>query len=268
MVKSISNIELFKIEVRNSIANLSNSSPSFARLINSLLEEGGLFLIGGYLRNVANNTADSRDIDLISTLSTNDIVKIINEIGLIFSINRMEGIKVVCDSIKIDVWSIQKNWSFSKDRVRWDFNTKYRSDILVKKIADGSFFNFDSLVLDLKNYNCSVSNYNDFVERGILDILRKRGRYKYQNPTREANILRAFFISKKYSVELSDNTKTYIINELNNIETLKSKNPIELILKKSYEYKEKYKATISETELRTFLSSLKKDSGPLFELND
>lgn len=262
----IKNIEDFKKEVRRTIDILSNENPNLSKFISKLLTNGGLFVVGGFLRNIANAKSGSRDIDFISTLDTENITNILTNLNLDHSINRMEGIKVKCDNIKIDIWSITKNWSFEKERVKWNLSVSYRPDILIKKIADGSFFNFDSLVLDLKNYNCSVSNYNDCIETNTLDILRKKGRYKYQNPTREANILRAYFISTRFGLKLSENTKTYIVNELNNIESLKSKNPVDLILKKSEEYKEKYHAVISEGELIKFLASLRKDMGPLFEV--
>lgn len=261
----IKNIDEFKNEVKNAIDTLSLENPSFEKFISKLLLNGSLFVLGGFLRNIANNKKDSRDIDLISTHDTENIANILAGLDLSYSINRMEGIKLKCNNIKIDIWSISKNWSFERERVKWSLSMSYRRDVLIKKIADGSFFNFDSLVLDLKNYNCSVSNYNNCVETNTLDILRKKGRYKYQNPTREANILRAYFLSTRYGLKLSENTKTYIVKELNNIESLKAKNAVELIIDKSKEYIEKYHSTISEKELSGFLASLRKNMGPLFE---
>jgi hypothetical protein len=263
----IKNTENFKKEVRKAIDTLSVENPNFTKFISKLLKGGGLFIVGGFLRNIANGKKDSRDVDLISSLETENITSILAGLNLSYSVNRMEGIKIKCDSIKIDIWSINKNWSFEKKRVKWNLSALYRPDILIKKIADGSFFNFDSLVLDLQSYNCSVSNYNDCIETNTLDILRKKGRYKYQNPTREANILRAYFVSTKYGLKLSENTKTYIVNELNNIESLKSKNAVDLIVKKSEEYIEKYHSIISKKELSEFLASLRNDMGPLFEVN-
>jgi hypothetical protein len=263
---SIKNIDAFKKQVKNTIDKLCNENPDFRNFISLVLSDGNLFIIGGFLRNIANGVLDSRDIDLISTHSTTKITSLLDDLNLNYTINRMEGIKVNLNNIKIDIWAISKNWSFEKERVKWNLSTSYRPDILIKKIADGSFFNFDSLVLDLRNYNCSVSNYNECVETNTLDILRKKGRYKYQNPTREANILRAYFLSIKYGLKLSENTKTYIINELNNIESLKSKNALDLIINKSQEYKDKYQSTISKNELFEFISSLRRDMGPLFKI--
>jgi len=264
MLKKIKHTEYFKNKVRESINNLSVNNSPFRDLIQRLLKEGGLFIIGGYLRNIANNVSDSRDLDLISTLTTTKIISILNSFDLKYDINRLEGIKVKCNRIELDIWSISKNWSFNKDRIKWKLHKRYRSDVLIKKIADGSFYNFDSIVLNLKTYNCSVSNYNAFVSRGELDILRKRRRYRYQNPTREANILRAYFISKRYNARLSENTRSYLLNEINNIESLKTQKAIKLIIEKSSEYEKKYKAVVTEEELVNFFVSLKDYSSPLF----
>jgi hypothetical protein len=263
-LRPIINIDFFKDEVRTGVSNLRVMNKSFNDLYVNLLKVGELFVIGGFLRNIANDKKNFRDIDLITTISTEKLVELIQFINLEYKINRLGGIKIEAEHTSIDVWSISTNWSFNKNRIKLDFNKTYRGDILLKKIADGSFFNFDSLVMDLRNFNCSVSNYNSFVENKRLDILRKSGKYKYQNPTREGNILRAYFLYKKYNIELSEDTKAYILNELENIKSLNFKDGLESVLKKSQDYIGKYKGLISEDELKLFFESLKKNSGPLF----
>ena len=178
--------------------------PVLKKIIYEIFNYGTAYVVGGYFRDFLNNK-ESRDIDIIVDVKDIKLVDIIKYIGCKYSQNRHKGIKIDLGETVVDLWSLENNWAFKNGLVKLNDNDKLRS------IAKGCFFNYDSLVINLKDYKYNMENYNDFLNYRELDILQKTNRYKNLNPTTEANIVRAFYIKEKCNIRFSNNLMKYII---------------------------------------------------------
>ncbi|TMI94624.1 MAG: hypothetical protein E6H08_08420 [Bacteroidetes bacterium] len=156
-------------------------------------------MIGGVIRNLANNEP-VRDIDMIYT-NINALELIKNKSD--YTSNRLGGTKIKLKKINVDLWPLAENWATKKGLI----DTKYA---LTKELAKGTFFNFDSLVYSINSNVLKCELYNECLKKKELDIIIHDSRYMYQNPTREANIVRAFYLQEKYDLSFSKKLIYYI----------------------------------------------------------
>lgn len=178
-------------------------NPKLKILLYEVFIYGSAYIVGGYLRDFLNDK-ESRDLDILVEINNEKLYEIINNSDVNHSINRHGGIKLYFEKITVDIWSFENNWAFRNNLVKLNENDKLTS------IAKGCFYNYDSLVINLHTYNFSLHNYNNFISERTLDILYKSPLYKNLNPTKEANILRAFYLKKKYDIKYTLNTKSYL----------------------------------------------------------
>mgnify|MGYP000908847970 FL=1 len=178
--------------------------PILKKVIYDIFQYGTAYVVGGYFRDFLNNK-DSRDVDIIVDIKDIKLIDIIQRTGCKYYQNRHKGIKLDLGGITVDLWSLENNWAFKNGLVKLNDNDK------LKSIAKGCFFNYDALVINLKDYKYNAEFYLDFQNNGILDILQKTNRYKNLNPTPEANIVRAFYIKEKYNIKFSENLIKYIV---------------------------------------------------------
>lgn len=179
------------------------SNPKLKELLYEIFVYGTAYIVGGYFRDFLNNK-ESRDIDILVEVNNDKLYEIIYNSDIKYSINRHGGVKIYFEKTTVDIWSFENNWAFRNDLVKLNENDKLNS------IAKGCFFNYDSLVINLHTYNLSIHNYSSFISEKKLDILYKSPLYKNLNPTKEANILRAFYLKKKYGIKYTLNTKNYL----------------------------------------------------------
>ncbi len=242
----------FEIHFRRTLEN----NNLFKYLLLDIFTEGTAYIVGGFFRDFLNNKK-SRDIDIIVDLSHEKLLEKLNNINIDYCINRHNGIKLICENIEVDIWSINNNWAFMNNLVKLNDDEKLLS------IARGCFYNYDSLVINLHNFNYTISYYNDFLKKKELDILQLRDSYKSKNPTPEANILRAFFLKKTFNIQYSLNTKNYLINKIRNIED-EGLNPIEKLEKVKNKYP-KYGAIISKSDLKHLIfDALNVENGQMY----
>lgn len=147
-------------------------------------------------------------MDLIININKSKLDLLIRNCFSDYTQNRLGGYKIHLESISIDTWSIEDNWAF-KQRLVKNVEANY-----LEKIAKGTFFNYDSLVFDLHTLQYNFKNYNHCAQSKELDILKKNSRYKKSNTTREANILRAFYLKERYDLSLSEQLTLYILEYL------------------------------------------------------
>lgn len=207
MLKPISDYNLFKLNFKKEFYSFLESYPIFKFFLYETLVEGTAYVIGGYLRDIANKKA-SRDLDIIFNLPSNRLISILTNSKLKFNINRMGGAKIDLCDYQVDLWSFENNWSFRNNLVK--LNEQY----IVENIAEGCFYNFDSLVMNINKLELCSKYYNECVEKMELDIIQKNDNYKKLNPTIEANILRAIFLHIKYDLQYSQNCKDYLQRRL------------------------------------------------------
>lgn len=215
---------------------------NFSRRYQSLLEEhrplknfllevffgGTAYVVGGFLRDTLLDKK-SRDIDIIVESDHDKLISILKNSQLHFDVNRHNGIKIRLNDFNADIWSLQNNWAFKKNLVKLNESDKLNS------IAKGCFYNYDSLVINLHNYNYNIRYFSEFCNNNSLDILQKTAAYKNLNPTPEANILRAIYIRQKYNIEYSGNTINYLEEAIRRLEYYYS-NPLERLIKVRNDY--------------------------------
>jgi len=200
------NIDIKKLFQKKFIL-LLNKESALKELLFNIFIYGTAYVVGGYLRDVLNEK-ESRDIDIIIDIENAKLLNILAGLEIGYEKNRHGGIKFRFETTIVDLWSLENNWAFKNKLVKLNEKDKLNS------IAKGCFFNYDSLVINLHNYSYNTRNYNDFLKTKTLDILQKSPIYKSQNPTVEANIIRAFFLKQKYNIDFSQNLTDYLVKKI------------------------------------------------------
>lgn len=174
------------------------------RLIEKLESKGRLILIGGSIRDLVLKESWPRDLDIvIQTPCTN----FDNEVsGLNWTKNSFGGYKVKFKQIEIDFWSIYSSWAFKEGLI----------DPLYQNITNSSFFNIDSIWLSLQDKEWGGYLFDSLSHR-TLDIVVP-DKYVEKNPSRDLNVLRAFYLSKDYGLEFSPKVLSYIKSWLSDTE--------------------------------------------------
>jgi hypothetical protein len=165
------------------------------------------YVVGGFLRDIVLGV-QSRDLDMILGVSPEVLDQLLTKSKLNYKKNRLGGAKLLFNNFEIDIWSIDSNWSFRTNLI------KRNEQKIVDNIAEGAFYNFDSLVINVLSYEVCVKHFNKCVEKNELDILRKNKNYRKHNPTIEANIIRAFYLKNKFNLNFSKNCDDYLIRRI------------------------------------------------------
>lgn len=240
MLRIVENINQYKELFAQKFQTVLAENPRFRAFIYEVFVFGTAYVVGGYLRDILMNK-ESRDIDVIFTIPKNRIIEVLENSHLEFKINRLSGIKIKLNNIDADIWSIDNNWAFINNLV------KRNDDYILRNIANGSFYNYDSLVLNVHTKNFNFNNYNDFVKNKTLDIIQKVDSYKLLNPTIEANILRAFYLRKLFNIDYSENCNNYLISRIGFLKDKYGK-PVDRLLEFKKKY-EKYDSFINKKDI-------------------
>ena len=177
--------------------SIEGSKDSFFRIFFEEIKYVGTpYLIGGAIRDICNNY-EPRDIDIIIDCRKDKLQEIAAKYNHRF--NRFGGIKLAFQRLKIDIWTMNDNWAFKE-------NVYFKSE---ENIEKGSFYNFDSIVINLCTNRIYADIYNECVERNCLDIIINQ-EIEMLNPNPEINVLRAYYIEIKYGVKPSTRLKNYI----------------------------------------------------------
>ena len=208
-LKANKSIWKFKQNFFRQFEKISKDNISLYKLLYEPSRKTNVFIVGGFLRSVINQTVP-RDIDIIFNFDSPQLEEIFHNLKLDFKINKLGGYKIKLNTITIDAWTIHDNWAF-KNRVI----SNYEYDP-VNKIAEGTFFNFDSLVFDLFSERCNFKHYNDCVILNHLDIIRSSSRYTYGNPGKLNNVIRAFEIRRSTNLSFSIALANYIYKQISN----------------------------------------------------
>lgn len=250
-IKPIKEVTLFKKKFEYRFIKIINLYPSFDELIHHVLKISDAYVIGGFLRDIQIGK-NSRDLDLIIDLPEIELDRIVTKLDQsLFKKNRMGGYKLQFDGFDIDFWSIDNNWAFKNNLVKQ--SDKYYLD----GIAKGCFYNFDALVINIKTLELNVKFFNECLVKNELDILMRRPVYQKLNPTREANILRAFYLKKTFGLNFSNTLLNYLNSQIDYIE-FKGIDPVKHLLKTLSKYK-KYQNLFSEKDIENFVDEIKND---------
>ncbi len=227
------NLQIFdynavKERFTNEFKTIVNSDDNLRSFIYEYLIHGTAYVVGGFLRDIFLNQK-SRDLDMILSLSFTEITKLLNESGLKYTLNRMNGFKITTGTFEIDLWCIDDNWAFKNKLV------VKNEEYILESIGNGCFYNYDSLVINVHTNNLNIRHYKDFVNSRKLDIIQKKTAYKKMNPTVEANILRAFYLRQIYNIDFTENCNNYLLSSLKDLE-----DKFTSVLERLMDYKVKY----------------------------
>lgn len=196
-----------KAVIRN-LDVILKDNPQLKSIVEVLMPS--IYIVGGFIRDsyLGNRV---RDIDFMVDVDDKRLRDVVNNFRCLYAINRHGGIKIYSGSSVVDIWSFDNNWAFKSNSV------SYRDDSKLNSIAQGCFYNYDSLVIRLIDLRYNFKYFEDFCLTNKLDIL-KDNNYQARNPMQEANILRAFYVREKYKSDFSDKVKRYIFEEIVNID--------------------------------------------------
>jgi hypothetical protein len=203
MLKPVENISKFKRDVIRAFENISRENPSLYKFLYEACYSQRVFIIGGFLRSVVNHQ-QPRDLDVMMNVSNELLEHYISSKHVVFCKNKFGGFKINFGKITVDIWTSDTNWAFASKVVSIG-----EHDIL-SRVAQGAFYNYDSLVFDLQSERVNVASYNNCVVSNILDIIRKDPVYSEKNPGKMENVLRAFNIRNKVGLQFSEQLCRYI----------------------------------------------------------
>lgn len=196
---TINDRRIFKKEINSFLKDISLIGKDAVEFIQSLKNYSSIFLLGGAIRNLINKEK-VRDIDIIAIRINEEFLQ---QHAKKYTVNRHGGYKVRLSKISIDLWPIDENWANKNELI----NTKY---VMTKELAKGTFFNFDSLIYSIDSNILECNYYNSCVKKNTLDVIMYNSKYLYRNPTKHANILRAFYLKEKYGLKFSEKLNFYI----------------------------------------------------------
>lgn len=171
-------------------------NPSINDLFEKLESKGQLILVGGSIRDLVFRQESPRDIDIIVQTPCIDFDNELERFK--WTKNSFGGYKVKFNKIDIDFWSIYSSWAFKEGIVDTD----------CKSITNSSFFNIDSIWLNIESGEHGGYLFESLKSR-ILDIVVPDKKVR-SNPSRDLNILRAFYLRRDYKLKFSDKVISYV----------------------------------------------------------
>lgn len=231
--------------------NLIYGIPSLQLFMRDLISTGRVYIVGGFFRDILHDRLP-RDIDVIASHDDDILQSIIQRNKIQYSINRHGGFKLHLENIDVDIWTFRNNWAFKNELVKL-----YEEDQL-NSIAKGCFYNYDSLVICLNNFNFNIRYYNSYLRTNTLDILQKSAQYKILNPTIEANILRAFYLRKLQNIEYSQNVFNYLVSRIGHLSD-QYEDPVLRLIKIKMNYP-KYDKNLSNLDVKNYVIEIIKKS--------
>lgn len=244
--------------LKQNLDEVLKRTPQLQKIVDELRPY--IYIVGGFVRD-SYFRRRARDIDMMVDVDCKQLRSVINQAGCLYAINRHGGMKLYVGTMVVDIWTLDSNWAFISNSVQ------LREDSKLNSIAQGCFYNYDSLVIRLKDYRYNLRNFEDFWLKRELDIL-EGANYQARNPVFEANILRAFYIRDLYGATFSERVKNYIFEEVVNVD-LKDKD-VWSCLSRTQELYPKYKkldrAKI-KAEIQTIMKDVLKKQPYLFDLS-
>lgn len=156
-------------------------------------------LIGGAIRDVINDK-EPRDIDLILNIDNEEIFEeIILANNIKYKKNNFNGYKLFFDNLSYDIWLLKNHYSFKENY--------YNKNI--KNIKNTTFFNYDSLMFDIRTKYLEVSHYEQCIKEQLIDLVGSE-QVVNNNPTPIMNIAKAFKVKKETDYAFSNNLIEYI----------------------------------------------------------
>lgn len=222
------------------VGRINTDYPALDAFIHALGSD--VYLVGGYVRDSLIGK-DSRDIDILVDMPAFEIECCLKKESVSYRKNHFGGFKFFLGK-EIDLWSIEDNWAFKSGYV------PALHQNMLHSIAQGCFYNYDSLVVNYNTLEYDLSNYIGFLRTKVLKIVIGENDYTWGNPTALANIYRALWISERTGAILSERVQDYMGSVLGeHIDA--SDNYLEILNSKLLEYP-KYQGTVDDFDVMSF----------------
>jgi hypothetical protein len=182
---------------------LNNRVENF---IDELNKNYKTYLFSGILRNYFLHIYEyPRDLDIIihKNQNSNLITSLLNKYG-VYKINSFGGYKLYIDDLPIDIWFAEDTWAIKNNIID---TRKFKS--IEEAVLHSTFFNFSSILYDLNNnqfiYN---SIFLNFLQNQEIDFVLVK------NPSMILCIINIVYYAEKYRLNISNNAKSYFIQNL------------------------------------------------------
>ncbi len=188
-----------KFRIDQFLSQQKSTNNSFNSFLKIASEHNDLFLIGGSIRDLA-HSKKPRDLDFVID---GPIEKISSELSqnCCFITNKYGGLKLrLSDNLTCDLWSLKDHWVFKERILR----------IAPQNIQNGTFYNFDSLVYNLRDRSIFLDHFNHSIETKTLDILGDDPVFVHHNPQPDSSIVKAFYVSDQFGLKFSERVFEFI----------------------------------------------------------
>lgn len=162
MLKPIADKKIFIKNFFKKFNLLKEVNPQLDNFLKALPAKTAVYVIGGFLRYVGDKSYKTKDVDIIIAISSDEVFdKIIKNSFTKIKKNKMGGFKIKLKNITLDIWSLKNHYGFKRNVAKTE----------IEAIAKSSFYNFDSIVFDVKNRKLCCKYYNLCLKTGILDLM-------------------------------------------------------------------------------------------------
>ncbi|MBB5637037.1 hypothetical protein HDE68_002950 [Pedobacter cryoconitis] len=166
--------------------------------LTELSQFSGVLVFSGVIRNFFINYYGAvRDFDIVID---GDEVLIENFLKKHISTrNSFGGYKIEVDSVKIDIWHIDKTWAYSNSKVELELFKEYN-------LPNTAFFNFSSIVFDFNHLKFIVSpSFKNFLDTKEIDLVLE------DNPMPQLCIINTIYYMHKFHLNVSHKLKNYCL---------------------------------------------------------
>ena len=218
MARKLSNIEQEVISAEHAFYDylkhtLSNEMWYF---LNKMISQTEIFLFSGVIRNYFINRRNDelRDIDFIISDDIN--VEILFP-RMDIRKNSFGGYKLNIGGLTVDLWVIKNTWALNYGQLKLPFSQ-------LEALPNTTFFNFSSIIFSINKKEFIVGKpFLRFLRDKKIDVVFEK------NPYPALCIVNTFYYSDKFSINITDRLKSYILS--------------------NYEY---YKADLDKVQIKHF----------------
>ena len=171
--------DLFREPSNAPVLNTPTSSIyNFLEFSCDVLPQGGVYLFGGVLRDIAMSGDEgfTSDFDIVVEGDWTHFTKYLENLGA--SQNKFGGFRLDTQEWKVDIWAAQKTWAIQKGLVQY---------LGIGSLTKTTILNWDAILLDWRNKRVICpQNYFPDIEGRLMDIVLE------QNPNPLGAAVKAF----------------------------------------------------------------------------
>ncbi len=163
MMKSITDRRAFIKAFDTKFNAVKNAHPALDTFLKEFPSRTNIYIIGGFLRSVNDRRHKTNDLDIIVSSSDNILQKAVRTSFRRVKHNRIGGFKIKSRRLIIDIWNLKHHYGFKRQVGKTE----------LESIAKSCFYNFDSIVFNVKTKKFCVRYYNRCLRTSTLDLVTK-----------------------------------------------------------------------------------------------